>query len=635
MPEAGAITADSAPEDDSQVAPGKRFRLPKRVPPFNTTAYRLFSVIWIAALLLAIGGPIMGLYNRYTAPGDNSQLLLGSRAGFAVSPQDATTIRFRVGPEASSLGIRKGDKIIAIYGLPMPAKMPVTEQALAAHADDPAYIAMGNLLYGTEELPVPLTLRSRNGEIREVTVVTTERHIDEAAIARGVSPTLLSFIDVVHVIFYPFLIWAAWILHRRNARDAVSSILSLAILLMIAAELPSSAFLAEAGVPLAVNVALYDLGNVLLVAGILLFPHGDLTPRRLIVLCAAPVLMLLHGKLYQAWLLGLLIIGVLIQIRCLRVAQSSDLKQQIRWALFGFTGYAIFRSLSYLADLFKWSAATFSTQFSIELAAGLSLGLSVLLLQLGLLVALVRYRLYDAEAVISRTARIAIMTLSIGSIFAGVMEGIITSMQNIYPEAQTQAAMAGAIVATVLIHPLNQRVERWTERRFQKSIIEIRDDLPEWMRDTRDSVSLDDFLADVLSRIVDAIHATRAAIVLEGHVRQSVGASHEDVERWLTKFKPKADRHVLDCVPSDHVFPLRMEIETKAGAFGWLLIGPRPDGSIAGGDEQEALEKMATTLGRSMRIVLTREEEKHELVRLLEGHNERIAQIEKQLKLKR
>ena len=37
-------------------------RLPPVVPPFNTRAYRLFSVIWIAVFLLAFVGPLAGFY---------------------------------------------------------------------------------------------------------------------------------------------------------------------------------------------------------------------------------------------------------------------------------------------------------------------------------------------------------------------------------------------------------------------------------------------------------------------------------------------------------------------------------------------------------------------------------------------
>src|SRR4051794_40473468 len=249
-------------------APGPRFRLPPRVPPFNKLTYRIFTAVWMAAFLLAIAGPIMGFRLRYTQPSNNSQLLLGSRAGFAVSPRDATVVRFTVGPAAKDAGIKRGDKIVAIYGLPLPRTMPVDEQALARHAEDPAYIAMGNLLFGTDNSEVPLTVRDPDGRVRDVVVIAGEQHIDAGAQALGISPKLLGFVDLLHVLSYPFLLWAAWILHRRNARDVVSSILSLAVLLTIGAEQPSSIFLANIGVPLAVNAALYDLGNIFLLAGI-------------------------------------------------------------------------------------------------------------------------------------------------------------------------------------------------------------------------------------------------------------------------------------------------------------------------------------------------------------------------------
>lgn len=613
-----------------------RLKLPKRLPPFNTSAYRIFTAIWVAALILAVIGPVMALVDRYTSPGDNSQLVIGSRGGFGVSPQDATRIRFTIGPAAREAGLRKGDHIIAIYGLPMPDRMPVTDRALALRADDPAYVAMDNLLFGTDKLPFPLTVRSLDGKVHDVIVTTGEEHINGASNEDGVPSILLSFIDVVHVIFYPFLIWAAWILHRRNSRDAVSSILSLAILLMIGSELPASNFLASIGVPRPVHVAIYDLGNVLLVAGILLFPHGNLSPRLVALVAASPLLMFLSGQVYESYFLMLLIIAVLIQIRCLRTSESQDLKQQIRWALFGFTGYALFKAISYLADLFKYSTGSFAAQLGFELTAGLTFGLSMLVLQLGLLVALVRYRLYDAEAIISRTATAAILTVAIGGTFAAVMEGIITGIQFVYPESeasQTIAAMGGAVVAAVFIEPVNRKTHQWVERRFHKALLEIRENVPELMRDTRDSLTLDEFLENVLTRLVAGVLSVRGAVILENDVRQTVGVTAAEVRRWYAEQKPKEDKNALDCVPEDHIFPLRLEVETSAGAFGWLLIGPRPDGSIPGEDEQEALEKIAQTLGRSIRIVLSREQDREEILKLLSTQTKRIDRIEEMLKL--
>src|SRR5947209_17276181 len=150
------------------------FRLPASLPPFNTLTYRLFTLVWMLAFALALAGPLAGIYLRYTEPENNSQLLLGSRAGFAVSPRDATLVRFTVGPEAESAGIVAGDHITAIYGLPLPPSMPVNEEALAKHAEDPAYITMGNVLFGSDSGEVPLTVRDPNGKVRDVTVTTGE-----------------------------------------------------------------------------------------------------------------------------------------------------------------------------------------------------------------------------------------------------------------------------------------------------------------------------------------------------------------------------------------------------------------------------------------------------------------------------
>ena len=40
-------------------------------------------------------------------------------------------VRFTVGPQAAGAGIVAGDKIVAIYGLPLLASMPANEETLA------------------------------------------------------------------------------------------------------------------------------------------------------------------------------------------------------------------------------------------------------------------------------------------------------------------------------------------------------------------------------------------------------------------------------------------------------------------------------------------------------------------------
>jgi hypothetical protein len=630
------MTAQIAiPQKLSFRAPGGGWKLPERVPPFNTVIYWLFSTIWFAALLLAVAGPVMGLYERYVAPGDNSQLLLGSRAGFAVAPSDATRIRFTIGPDARQAGIRAGDDIIAIYGLPIPDKMPFTEQAIAAHGNDPAYIAMGNMLTGTDKLPFPLTVRSADGSVHDVTVTTGETHINNAAKEAGFSPTLLSFIDVVHVIFYPFLIWAAWLLHRRNARDAVSSILSLAILLMIGSELPSSAFLAQVGVPRSVNVALYDLNNVLLIAGILLFPHGRITWGTVAMIAGLPVLMLLHGQLYKAYLVFFMILAVLMLLRSSRKTTSTETLQQVRWALLGFSGYAFLRVISMACDYFKWSTDTFGLQLTLEVFGGITLALGVLVLQFGLLIALIRYRLYDAEFVISKSANFALITLIIVAVFAGVADAFKQLIYNYYGNTDSEGpVIIAAALSTVLVNPVQERIQKWSEQRFQKNLVLLRDDLPDCVRDMRETASLGEMVDEILERVDRGVRAIRSAVIVGGRVLRTRDISGEEVETWK-KSKLAEDYKEDICEPSDKLFPIRVPLvpsSDKEPPIGFLLVGTRPDGSIPSRDEQKALAGVSEDIARAIRTVVKREAREAKIAALIDSNERRIQALEEALK---
>jgi len=614
--------------------PGGGWKLPERVPPFNTAVYWIVSIIWFAALLLAVTGPVMGLYERYTAPGDNSQLLLGSRAGFAVAPSDATRIRYTIGPDARQAGLRAGDHIIAIYGLPLPDKMPFTEQAIAVHGNDASYVAMGNMLTGTDKLPFPLTVRSADGSVHDVTVMTGEEHINNAAKEAGFSPTLLSFIDVVHVIFYPFLIWAAWILHRRNAKDAVSSILSFAILLMIGSELPSSAFLAQMGVPRSVNVALYDLNNVLLIAGILLFPHGRLTWGTVGTIAALPVLMFLHGQLYQAYLIFFMLLAVLMLLRSLRKTSGETL-QQVRWALLGFSGYAGLRVISMACDYFKWSTGTFGLQLTLEVLAGITLALGVLVLQFGLLIALIRYRLYDAEFVISKSANYALITLIIVAVFAGVADALKQIVYNYYGNSNSEGpVIIAAALSTVMVNPIQERIQRWSEQRFQKNLVLLRDDLPDCVRDMRETASLGEMVDEVLERVDRGVRAIRSAVIVGGRVLRTRDIPAAEVETWK-KSKLAEDYKEDICEPSDKLFPIRVPLvpsSDKEPPIGFLLVGTRPDGSIPSRDEQKALAGVSEDIARAIRTVVKREAREAKIAELIESNARRIEALEVALK---
>ena len=114
-----------------------------------------------------------------------------------------------------------------------------------------------------------------------------------------------------------------------------------------------------------------------------------------------------------------MVAGVLTLMWRLQNTPPSASRQQIKWALLGFSGYAFFLAIAFLSDMTKMHARSFGGQLTLEVIAGLSFGLAFLSLQLGLMVALLRFRLYDAETAISRSANIALITLGVTAVFAG------------------------------------------------------------------------------------------------------------------------------------------------------------------------------------------------------------------------
>ena len=614
-----------------------RPRLPERIPDLKRPWLHLFGLLWCAALVLAVAGPVVGTWSRLTSPDLNSGLMIGSRAGLVLSEDDLTRVRFPVGSAARAAGIHPGYDIISINDVPIARIVPISEDGIARPNDatDSDYAAFAPIIEGMEQVDIDLRLRTRDGQIRSYRVRTGEHHIEQDARRVGLSPMLLSVVDLLHVITYPFLLFAAWVLHRRKREDLTSSILSLAILLTIASEQPAAAFLRDVlMVPEWLHQALYDLGNIALLAGILLFPYGRMRPRAVLGFIALlPILFFLKGDTYRLTFILFMAVCVMTLIWRLRNTEPGDTHQQIKWALFGFSGYALFLSLALIIDMSKLGTSSFGTQILLEVLGGLSFGLAFLCLNLGLLVALMRFRLYDAEAVISRSASFAIITLVLGGIFAATSEGVKELVLNVAGrDAGSGPVIFAAAVATVLVNPAQQRIQSWSENWFQRDLVKLRTQLPECARDMRETASLSELLDDVLERIESGVRTTRVAAMINGKVLKTRGTSLEDAEAWASEVNLECHQGI--CEISDRKFPLRVPLVPEHGdtrPLGYVLVGPRPDGSVLSKEELKTLVEVAEPVARAVRNVIKREKREGEVAATIRRHEARIDELEAKL----
>jgi len=609
-------------------------QLPDRVPRLTGLAFKVFRVLWVAALALAIVGTIGGLRLRLSSPPENWQFIPGSKAGFAVSPADGTLVRFPVGPQPIGSEFIRGDRIVAIYGIPLPAPMPLSEEALADHANNTAYIVFANLLWSGENPEVPLTVRDPDGRLRDVTVVTGEYHIDEAARELSISPRLLSFLDLVHVLFYPILFWIAFSLYTRNASQPVPALLSISILFNMVSEQPASALWVHIGVPRALDVAVYDCANVMLIATLLLFPDGRLRPRAILIpMSLLTVIFFEQGALYQFTIVLALAFALAIFIKRLRDVVGAT-RRQFKLLLAGLAMFPALRGLSVFLDYAKWSASSLSQQLLMETGAGVAFALCSLPLFLVVFAALRRHRLYDADALIPRSVMIAALTLTIAAFFAAASASLQFAADFFLgQDTGPWPSLVAAAAAVLLINPVQRRIHSGTERFLQKDLFTFRTELPKRMDDLRETEPPGALLQVALEDIARGLGAATSAAILKGRVVASTGTDRKDVRRWMrSTHLPDPPR--LSCNREDHLFPVRLPLRAASGTqslVGWIVLGPRPDGSIYSREERRALVEVEESVSRAVEVARQRQQTQSADRRWRERQERRLEELEAQL----
>jgi hypothetical protein len=291
----------------------------------------------------------------------------------------------------------------------------------------------------------------------------------------------------------------------------------------------------------------------------------------------------------------------------------------LRWAFLGFfAGISLFLVIVLLLAVGdQLTARDARWAVWLPVVASILAGLSFPCMAFGLMVSVLRYRLYDADSFIGRSAAYGVLTLGFVALFAGA-EKLAEVIGERYFEHSIGivAGAAGAAVAAAVIVPLHNRVHRWAERRFQKPLIRLREGLPECVADLRESAPVEQLVSAVMSRVEAGVRSTREAVLLADNGKLVVagkrGVSAKALAAWKRGWRRAAGDGALDCARADPLFPLRVRLCIDSGesaeTIGWLVLGPRPDGSFFGKDEREALEHVAGPIARAIHIARLREQ---------------------------
>lgn len=434
------------------------------------------------------------------------------------------------------------------------------------------------------------------------------------------------------------LIAVSAILFRRRRTDPVAAMLGLSFLLWTT----SSSF-DFAGMD-QVWPNLIDRCRFLLFAfALLLFPDGHWFPRWTPAVAAAILVVFLIGifealgllptQAYLPLAIGCVLLTVMALLSRYRSQSSVTAKQQLKWVALGLVaGIALI--------LAARAGAAIGAQMGMPMAGAILLeGLfqvGIVVIALGFLTSLLRYRLYDAETAISRSAAYAGLTLALVAIFAA-SESIIQAIGERYfgPDIGDLSGGFAAAIAAVLLTPLHSRISNWAETHFQRDLIGLKSELPDLLGALSGTSSVERVGSAVLPRIEQAIHSTRIALVIEGRLVSIFGLTKSAGQRWLRRWAIPTSIELFDRDGDEH-FPIRMALRCPFGDVrGWLLLGPRPDGSLYGTDDLDALAAIAPPLRRTIFSVLEREKEQYETQASLQRLAGKVVDLEASVRLNR
>jgi hypothetical protein len=464
---------------------------------------------------------------------------------------------------------------------------------------------------------------------------------------RGTGVGRSAFDAAIHFFDLSFLLFAvpaAVLLFLRRRREIIPALLSLSFLVI-------TGFVGSAAAPnFGVSEKVVDsigalLGWLPLVLALIAFPDGRLVRKWTVIALLLVIVSAANDVSARvAWFddltigLALVIAGVALVLRY-RAYSVGPVRQQLRWAFLGFiAGLSLMMVAVPLLASGNWLAAL-DPRWAVwqPMLVNIVAGLSFPCMALGLMVSVLRYRLYDADTVIGRSAAYGVLTLGFIALFTGA-EKLAEILGERYFEHSIGigAGAVGAAVAAACIVPLHNRVHRWAERRFQKPLIRLREGLPECVADLRESAPVEQLVAAVMTRVEAGVRSTREAVLLSDEGKLAVtgkrGVSAKELRAWERVWTAAAGEESLDCARADPLFPLRVRLSIESGdapeTIGWLLLGPRPDGSFFGKDEREAIEHVAGPVARAIHIAQLRErrdEQAERRISALEALVEKIA----------
>jgi hypothetical protein len=217
-----------------------------------------------------------------------------------------------------------------------------------------------------------------------------------------------------------------------------------------------------------------------------------------------------YGDLLKLILVLGLVTGVLViaSVFVRRRRAGTELRKQLAWLGYVAALTALWGALLAVGGLVdpgpanSWLGTLFWSLMELTPVAGIPAACAV---------AVLRYRLYEIDKIISRTLAYAIVT----GLLVGVYAGLVLLATRVLPVDGSVAVAASTLAAAALFTPLRSRVQRQVDRRFNRTRYDADQTVTAFAARLQDATDLDAVRADLASTVHRALEPAHLSLWLD------------------------------------------------------------------------------------------------------------------------
>lgn len=208
---------------------------------------------------------------------------------------------------------------------------------------------------------------------------------------------------------------------------------------------------------------------------------------------------------YAVWNLVSVVAMLSIVIR-LRRSRGVE-RQQLKWVAFAVSAVGV---LALTIEVF-----VASVNEVVYARVNWLVAASILLIPIAMAMAMLRYRLYDVDRVVSRSVAYSLVAAVLGLVYAGV----VVALQTISPASGDLAVAGSTLAVAVLFNPVRLRVQRWVDRRFNRASYDAAKEVDAFTGRLRAAVDPAAITLDLGAVLASTIQPSSALVWIRGEPR--------------------------------------------------------------------------------------------------------------------